>query len=63
MRSEMFVAPLQTSTIELFAIIVDRISLKPLVFLAKRSMLDISLGPGCAFGYDTVLKIQTEVSP
>ena len=63
MRSEMFVAPRQILTTELFATIVDRISLKPLLFLAKRFMLDISLGPGCAFGYDTVLKIQTEVSP
>ena len=63
MRSEMVVAPLQTSKMDRFAIIVDRISLKPLVFLAKSSMPDISLGPGCAFGYDIVLKIQTEVSP
>ena len=59
----MVVAPLQTSTIELYAIIVDRISLKPLVLLAKRSMLDILLGRGCAFGWDTVLKIQAEISP
>ena len=37
----MYAAPLQKSTMELFAIIVDNIGLKPLAFLAKRSMLDI----------------------
>ena len=56
-------APLQTLTIKLFSIIVDIMSLKPLAFLAKRSKLDILLGPGCAFGYDTVLKIQARISP
>ena len=63
MQSKIFVALLQTSTMELFTIIVDRISFKQLVFLAKRSKLDIGLGPGCAFGYDTVLKIQAGISP
>ena len=59
----MFVAPLQTSTMELSAIIVDSISFKPLAFLAKRSVLDVWLGPGCASGYDTVLKTQSGISP
>ena len=58
----MFVALLQTSMMERFAIMVERISLKPLA-VSKKFMLDISLGPGCAFGYETVLKIQAEISP
>ena len=37
----MYAAPLQTTMMELFAIIVVNINLKPLVFLSKRLMLDI----------------------
>ena len=61
--SEIFAALLQTSTMELFEIIVGNITLKPLAFLTKRSLLHMWLGPGCAFGYDTVLKIPAEISP
>ena len=59
----MFAALLQTSMMELFEIIVGNITLKPLAFLTKSSLLHISLDPGCAFGYDTVLNISAEISP
>ena len=59
----MFVAPLQTSMMEFVPIIVDSISLKPLTFLVKRSVLDIWLGPGCTSGYDTVIKFKQEYLP
>ena len=56
----MFVAPLQTSTIELFAIIVDSISLKPLTFLAKKSVLDIWLGTDVPQDMTQFLKFKQE---
>ena len=40
--------PLQISTMELFAKIVENVHLKPLTVLAKRSILNARLGPKCA---------------
>ena len=43
----------------------SKVDLKLLTILAKRSILDAWLGPGraSAGGYNTVLKIETEISP
>ena len=73
--SEMYAAPLQTSTMELFVIIVGDINLKQFNFLAKTPMLDkkvhvsyftgsmlnILLGPGKTFGFNAVLEIQVKI--
>ena len=54
-----------TSTTELFAKIVSKVSLKTVTILAKSSILDTWLGAECASadGYNIVLKVQTEMSP
>ena len=54
----MCAAPLQTSTVELFAIIVGKINLKPLDFLAERSMSDISLDPNRSLDTKKSLKFR-----
>ena len=73
--SEMYAALLQTSTMELFVIIVGDINLKQFNFLAKTPMLDkkvhvsyftgpmlnILLGPGKTFGLNVVLEIQVKI--
>ena len=40
----MFAAPLQTSAMEMFEIIVDSITLKPLAFLAKKVLVTYLTG-------------------
>ena len=50
---------------EPFAKIISNVNLKPLTVLAKSSILDIWIGPECAFPSEcnTVPKIQTEITP
>ena len=71
----MYAGPLQTSTMELFVIIVGDINLKQFNFLAKTPMLDkkvhvsyftgsmlnILLGPGKTFGFNAILEIQVKI--
>ena len=56
----LFRAP-QTSVMTRRAKLVNNVNLKPLNILVKRFILDAQLGPVFG-GYNTILKIKTEVS-
>ena len=61
----MYSGPKQTSTVKLLTRIVNNINIKSLTVLAKRSISDAGFGPEFASAdkYNTVLKIQMNISP